>query len=1009
MVAEERVIVEVEVKTDIKDLLLLEKRFAALEERYRRLDRESRNVERSTERVDRSLNRLNRTTRTLGRTFLSFFKILGKFSFIAMAANVGILSTALLGAKLAMATGRVAAQAYRFTLQGVAAAAAGVASAVALAAAAVRQFSEAQLAPFVGGGTNAARVLRGVDAQVSGLLGREDTAALAGQLGKAGLSAQQTSGALRELFNITAGNTSGISSIGKSLAGDAAGIVSAFEGIGPQGMAIAKSIEGVSREGIIEQLASGQLTPDAFKGFSDSLSSTLIGSLKVEINSLFNVFANLGSVMLEPFRGAFEQMGDIIRSFVINTSPVLRQFGAETFAPSLVSATQWIADFFQKVLTENLPKLEGFGERFADAMRDVRDFFRDIADRMRPLEAGAEVLMDFFGEVFGGFFGGGVLASFNENLVKNADAMREFGSSIGNVISAIGRAFGGDNMARTITVLTEAFNRFAADVVPDLITISQAMFDLALTAIPTLITALDAFVSIAAPIAELLAGVLGGMGDAGGLAALGLLAGGRALTRGRGRGRQQQGGGGPGLLAMAAGGLFGVGGERGQGMSRGQRLARGARGGVALAGGMLALNGISGAFQGDMGIGTVGQGVAGGAMIGGMVGGPVGAVVGGALGGAITLGIGWWQKKKREDNARELADEVINGWLDETTQLMGTELPNAVAQIDELLRDDDRLKEMAEQRQADVGKFRDELQERRVELVIREAEVVTTLNANMEMLQTAMGVTAERVAFLANEFNISLSDTALTAQEFGMFMATQFPDNIMGMNLANAAVHDTTLAREERMLGAQTEIDAFINRALGGAQITAADLDAFVTAVGVMGTELDLEPAVAALDAVGRLEEAGLATLAADLGSALDAQMLAQVDPEQQAQFEDLEGRALLERIAIASEAMQSLAQEGYTLGQALDTDQPRRFRSTAELNRQLSAESMARNATSIRFGNVTATTGTINLSSILSPDIVAQIGTIADERDALLLERVRSAVVGGSQSSGGRGGRFIM
>ncbi|MEL0098025.1 MAG: hypothetical protein VW907_00550, partial [Opitutae bacterium] len=251
MAAEEKVIIRVEIDSDItNDLLGIERRLKRLEGRQKSFNRtsgqtddrlkkvatNSRNVAKNLNEADDKMKKLDRNTNRVNRRFSalssvfrkvssvlrSFIMTLGKISFIALAGQVGLFTAALVGVKVALLAGRGAVSLYNTALKGLSVTAAAVISGLSVAAAAIRQFSEVQLAANFGGGvagrTTAARLSRGVSSQVRGLLGTEATAGIVGALARGGVRGNQNA-LIRQLFNITGGDGAAAQSIAQALAG----------------------------------------------------------------------------------------------------------------------------------------------------------------------------------------------------------------------------------------------------------------------------------------------------------------------------------------------------------------------------------------------------------------------------------------------------------------------------------------------------------------------------------------------------------------------------------------------------------------------------------------------------------------------------------------------------------------------------------------------------------------------------------------------------------------------
>ena len=130
MATEEKVVIKVEVDADISnDLLLIERRIKALEDRTRDFNKRTRDLDKSTDRLNSRFDRMGKTLRSVTSVFGKFISTLGKFSFIALAGQIGLFTAGLLAAKAALITGRAAVSAYQASLRGLSVVAAGVATA----------------------------------------------------------------------------------------------------------------------------------------------------------------------------------------------------------------------------------------------------------------------------------------------------------------------------------------------------------------------------------------------------------------------------------------------------------------------------------------------------------------------------------------------------------------------------------------------------------------------------------------------------------------------------------------------------------------------------------------------------------------------------------------------------------------------------------------------------------------------------------------------------------------
>jgi len=667
MAAEEKVIIRVEIDSDINnDLLSIERRLKRLEGRQKEFNRtsgktddrlqsiakNSRGVAKhldeaaeATQKLDKNTNRVNRrfgVMRSALRSVISplrkFITTLSKISFIALAGQVGLFAAALVGVKVALLTGRAAVSLYNTALKGLSVTAASVVSGLAVAAAAIRQFSEVQMAANFGGGaagrTAAARLSRGVTSQVRGLLGSENTAAIVGALARGGVRGNQNA-LIRQLFNITGGDGAAAQAIAQALAGkDVRQAQRAVEGAAGFQQGSMKGMNFDSMAALRQFVAGGGATAEGFSSLGDDMARSFIGTIKTEFAGVVGLFADMGEPLLGPFRDAFVQISRIIKSDLMGMMQIIQRFGAESFAPTLVTIIDKTSEFIRSNIVNNLQDVEQMGKNFVEFFRNVRDFFGGIGDALRAMEPAANVVIDMFRAMGGAAGGRGLFREFRDLIVENAEAFENFGAGIGNVIGAVFDLLKGGQAGffNSLDRISAVLNTVASELVPAIGEILNAITP-ALEKLPDLVSAIADGLELIAPPIELLANavamlvqVLGGMGGIGGLLALGGFGAFRSF-----RGEAQRRGMTNRMLLQERQRNF-----RRNGGFRGLVRSQGL-GGVTSAMGMtgigLGLTAVSGAYEsGSTSMGTLG-GAAGGAMLGFSIAGPLGAAAGALIGG----------------------------------------------------------------------------------------------------------------------------------------------------------------------------------------------------------------------------------------------------------------------------------------------------------------------------------------------------------------------------------------
>jgi hypothetical protein len=824
---QEKVTLKIEINTDVSQVNGLATALRNLDKAANNNNRSFQNMGRSIDRTDRKMTKLGRTFQGVGKMAFKFISILTKFSFLAYAGQVAVLTTALLGAKLAMATGRVAAQGYSIALKGVATAATAAATAVAIAAASMRQFQEAQLSPFTGGVGGAATRNRSLSPMLRGLMGSEASQQALRGLSKAGVTAGSQNAVLRELFNISGGDSKQVVSLIGALQGDP-GTFKEAVGASAGGAAAANRAGDLQGQELIRLLASGGLTSGTnFANLDNVMGQTVVGTLKTEMQSLLSIFSDAGEGLLGPTRDTIRLLSSTVAAFTQRSIPLIMKFGDMVLgSQGLASGLQKMSDSLFRMMEDTLPRLEGFMDRMSGMARSTRMFFRDMANAMRPLEAGAEVLMDMFGNIFGGMVGNGVLDNFNRTLTQNAASFEAFGESIGNVFRAFfAGSGGGDSMVSVVDRMTNAFNQFAVEVVPPLKEIANSIKDIILNALPPVLTAISNILATLAPLVSALAAVSGAGG--GGAGAL-MLMGGMAANRRFGRqGRMARA---AGMAPMPMGGArFGAAANRiGTNMMTSGRIgnfvtnpAAGA-GRAAMAsrlapmvgGGMLAAGGIGGAMLLSAGIGDAhrtggGMGstltsAAGGAMLGATVGSVVpiigtaaGAVIGGAL-GAIVSGItGDKARDRRENNLNAFFENNFNNTRAAADQL--AVFNHTLENFEEIAQQNDMSAEDLKERLDALKPTMDEVS----------SQIESKVKSRVELLTETFGFAADEAEQLAR----TLGDVDFNEFSAGLFNAFA-ADALSGFGFATR--FERTSANKSNLRQAQGGLEASLMSQFGG-------------------------------------------------------------------------------------------------------------------------------------------------------------------------------------------------
>ncbi len=522
MAVEEKVVIKVDVDfTGGAELARAKAQLAALGRETDKISKASARLRSTAKDWDRLTTKIQALGVIAGKTskmFVNFFTAMSKLATKGLALEIAAVSIAILSAKVAMMTGRATNRLYQQSLQGVALAAGAAAVAIGTLAGAAREFAQVNLIPAMGGLRQSLAGVRSVaaDPRLS-IFGMEILPGLVGSLGRSGMGQANINPVLRALGDITGGDSKQMQQMARAVAAAqrkgtvGQETISAFEQLGPQFKGVTKGMSGMSSDKFISGLISGEFTPEAFKGQLERMNSTLMGTVKGFITRMTHEFAEFGQVFVQPMRDAFLQIERILKRSLIQTRVVLRQFGLNELIPGMVESFDNFASSLVRLINKELPKLTEVGQSFRDFFSGIGAWFRRIGESLRPLEQGANVLIDVLTPAWDELFGGtGLIRNFNDMLIKNRDAWMDLGDAFGQVVRGIMQIFNEGNriVVENLPVLTSFFNVVANDVMPAIRSMLSLFKDAFFELLPTMGSGLTAIASGVTAVSGALSGLL---------------------------------------------------------------------------------------------------------------------------------------------------------------------------------------------------------------------------------------------------------------------------------------------------------------------------------------------------------------------------------------------------------------------------------------------------------------------------------------------------------------------
>jgi len=413
-------------------------------------------------------NQLGKTVTAYRRHFDFFDKgvkamgtVLKKFVTTALKGvivEMALMGAAMLGIHALFITGKGLAKAYSGAMQVLAGGAAAAAVAIATAAAAIR---EQQAAMFAYRGKGAAEFGSGLSQARVAMRALQMDASLAGlgvaNLNKAYATMSKTmttpqinasTGLFKALMDFgSAGQDPGaaVEKVGAVIAAisdkkkSLADVTAAAKAIGPEMADALKKANVKTKDQLKQLIMSGELAKiGGVAGQFDAVNQTLIGQIKTFFNLVRGQFADFGLTFLEPAKVAMQKIFKIIQRDLGQLTGIVSEFGTGSFMDGLVSAVDKISAGMVNLIQKYLPMARGMGDRIAGWWERFQGGWRNMVNGMRPFIDGARVLERAFSPVWEAIKGGAKnFTYFNELLVENQDDVLEFGTRVGELITAI--------------------------------------------------------------------------------------------------------------------------------------------------------------------------------------------------------------------------------------------------------------------------------------------------------------------------------------------------------------------------------------------------------------------------------------------------------------------------------------------------------------------------------------------------------------------------------------------
>ena len=540
MAVEQKVVIRVEIDPDMTKAAAVNAFLSTLD---KRLGKTNKSLQQTTDLLKAGMAY---HLAEVAKKMAAFGKAILKVNFKGLVVELALVTAGLVAMKGALAAGRGIMNGWANTVSFLkvttAGFTAGIVALVSALMAANRQFQQTQLSPFIGGMQNAREAMSALRGDSLGLMGPQGISGAVATLTRAGADTRRLTPMLKQIGNISSGDpkafqaltqaVAAVQSTGKTKAG-----AEALKGLGPMFEGVAGKAGAMSADEFMKAMASGDLTPTAFKGQMDKMGTTLMGGFKGMITKFYVALADMGGVFLDPLRNALAQIEHILLRSLFRVSTTIQSFGLETFIPKLISGVERFSNWWVKLIVNDLPRLLEVYGNIAEWWRDFSSgtgkWFTRLGAGMDKFKTSGEAAWKFWKNIFReiGDFMGGRFQEYDKDITKNLEQFQHFGTTFGRVIAGllgVVTAFK-DEFMGMLPELNSFFDFLTMDVFPVMQDFAVQFAKAFKSALPVIRNIASAFLPMLNALNKLI-GAIGGSSGLGGLAVL--VAGWLTMTKG---------------------------------------------------------------------------------------------------------------------------------------------------------------------------------------------------------------------------------------------------------------------------------------------------------------------------------------------------------------------------------------------------------------------------------------------------------------------------------------------
>lgn len=289
------------------------------------------------------------------------------------------------------------------------------------------------------------------------VVGAKGLQAAFGTLSKVAPVTGQTTAAFTSLMDVIAGSGGDLEGGSKKLAefmakvkksGTLAGGAEAAKALGPDfekivkeaGALGIKTAEEFEKAAVAGKL--GETFATKYAGTLDALNNTVMGRFKSAIASIKSQLTDLGGQYLGETGGAISRLQGIVSKVITRLAYVLNDFDVSGKMGSFLDAIDKGADKLIVLMTKYLGTTPTVFQFFADSFNKIGNAFDRMQDWMRQFQKAGELINEYFFKPLFSSIGSSFTSSMTslaETIEKNKGTIEGFANAIANTLIAIGK------------------------------------------------------------------------------------------------------------------------------------------------------------------------------------------------------------------------------------------------------------------------------------------------------------------------------------------------------------------------------------------------------------------------------------------------------------------------------------------------------------------------------------------------------------------------------------------